>query len=272
MEAVCETRSGPAGEFHPRDRGASPPAYLHIANTIAERLASGLYRAGARLPSEAQFREEFGVSHMTVRRALGVLTEKGLISATKGSGTFARSFDLGDSTFSLRQIIEEGADAPLAVRLLSASTIAANNRIAAVFDLPPGESVVYLRQLVLKGDTPAMYHREYVLSDAHRPFVEVLLQSTSLHGLLGAGEGEGFPRGTVALRATALGRAAARILGEPPGAPALCVEHLFRDTADRPLSWGYFLLRADLFKLQSWLGPGRPDDETDPEIPRRYQR
>jgi len=269
METACATRSGPGGEFCARDRGTSLPAYLRIADTIAGRLASGVYRAGARLPSEAQFRGEFGVSHMTVRRALSVLTERGLISATKGSGTFARTFGLADSTFSLRQLVEECADGPLAVRLLSASTIAANSRIAAVFDLPPGESVVYLRQLVLRGETPAMYHREYVLPDATRPFLELLLQSASLHGLLGGGEAEGFPRGTVTLHATSLGRAAARILDEPPGAPALCVQHLFRDAADRPLSWGYFLLRADLFKLQSFLGAGRPDDETRSTTPRR---
>lgn len=270
METVRRTGSVPEGTVRIGNRKISPPVYLHIADTIAGRLASGAYQAGAQLPSEAQFRREFGVSHMTVRRALSVLTERGLISATKGRGTFARTFDLGDSAFLLRQLMEQCAGSRLTVRLLSASTIAANDRIAAMVDLPPGESVVHLRQLVLSDDTPAVYHREYVPYDAARPLVELLIRSTSLHGLFGDVAAEGFPRGTVTLHATALGRAPARILDEPPGAPALRVEHLFRDAADRPLSWGYFLLRADLFRLRSYLGAGRPDDGTHSTTPRRY--
>lgn len=265
METVHGIESEPSrrsGCWSPQtQREMPPPAYLHIATTISDRLARGVYQTGGQLPSESQFCSEFGVSHMTVRRALGILAEKGLVSTVKGRGTFARALDLGDSVFSLRQLIDKHVDGPVEVQLLSAAQITANARVATMLLVPPGDPIVYLRHLVLSGGTPAIYHREHVVPDPERSFIDVLLQSVSLHGLFQAAtaEGEGFPRGRITLRATTLGRAAARLFGEPPEAPALCVEHLFQDMRGRPVSWGYFLLRADLFRLQSILGPEIPD-------------
>jgi len=65
------------------DEGALP-AYLHIAQTLAERLNSGVYAAGSRLPSGSELQAEFGVSPMTVRRALSLLEQQGLVTGVKG--------------------------------------------------------------------------------------------------------------------------------------------------------------------------------------------
>lgn len=66
--------------------------------TLYRRLADRLRRAiydndlppGAQLPTEAQLMEQHSVSRATVRLALGVLTNEGLITATPGRGTFVR--------------------------------------------------------------------------------------------------------------------------------------------------------------------------------------
>jgi GntR family transcriptional regulator len=234
---------------------AKLPSYLRIVNTVSERIVSGAYAPGSRLPSESQFCTEFGVSPMTLRRALTILIDQGLISTEKGRGTFARSRDLTDSSFRLEHADGGWFDDSTEVRLLSASTTKASERVATMLAIAPGDRVVYLRRLVLQDKSPAMYHVEYVVFDAHRPLVESQLQLTSLHGLLEAGRGRRFPRGQVTLRALSLSAEAARVLGEPPGAPALCLEHVFEDTARRPVSWGWFLLRADLFQLRARSAP-----------------
>lgn len=90
------------------------------------------------------------------------------------------------------------------VRLLSASTTRASDRVAEKLRIDLGSRVVYLRRLVLKNDRPAMYHVEYVVFDARRPLVESQLQLTSSSGLLEGARGRGFPRGIVTLRALSL--------------------------------------------------------------------
>ncbi|MBN1629329.1 MAG: GntR family transcriptional regulator [Thermoleophilia bacterium] len=240
---------------------ASPPAYAYIADTISARLASGFYHTGSRLPSVSQFCAEFGVSHMTMRRALTILIDKGLISAERGRGTFARAFDLADSVFTLRQFAGDYLDDSAEVRLLSASMARAGRQAAAALAVSVGSRVIDLRHSVLVGGAPAIYHWEYLLCDPCEPLVERLLGSTSLHGLLHESEGAGFPRGRITLRASILGAAAGRVLGRPPQTPGLHIEHLFQDNAGRPVGWGGFVLRADLFALQAHLGPDASQEE-----------
>lgn len=66
-------------------------AYVRVAEDIAARIASGELAAGARLRSERDLAEHYGVSYGTVRRATGVLRDRGLIVTIHGRGTFVAS-------------------------------------------------------------------------------------------------------------------------------------------------------------------------------------
>ena len=136
---------------------------------------------------------------MTVRRALTILENQGLISGEKGRGMFARSLDLSDSTFRLDSPTGEWLDESAEIRLLSASMTRADEKVAAMLHVPPGERVIYLRRLVLYEGSPAMYHTEYITYDPRRPFVESQLQLTSLHAFLDSGRAQRFPRGELTL-------------------------------------------------------------------------
>lgn len=65
--------------------------YHDIANALRQRVQSGGLTAGRLLPSESALSHEFGVSRVTVRRALDVLREEGLVSARQGFGWFVSS-------------------------------------------------------------------------------------------------------------------------------------------------------------------------------------
>lgn len=65
-------------------------AYAQIAETLRERLASGDFPPGSRLPSEAALCTEFSVARNTLRRALAALEEDGLIEVLPGMGRVVR--------------------------------------------------------------------------------------------------------------------------------------------------------------------------------------
>lgn len=64
------------------------PLYERIATDLIERIASGTLSPGARLPSEAELQEEFGVSRVTIRQALEILGENGLIERYRRRGSY----------------------------------------------------------------------------------------------------------------------------------------------------------------------------------------
>lgn len=73
------------------DRDAESSAYRQIAKDVRDRITSGDLRGKRRLPSEKDLQFEYGVARDTIRRAIAVLTDLGLVRAVKGRGTFIRS-------------------------------------------------------------------------------------------------------------------------------------------------------------------------------------
>lgn len=65
-------------------------AYVRVADDIAARIDSGELADGARLRSERELAEYYEVAYGTVRRAMAVLRERGLIETIHGRGTFVR--------------------------------------------------------------------------------------------------------------------------------------------------------------------------------------
>jgi GntR family transcriptional regulator len=61
-----------------------------VAKDIAARIASGELPSGTRLRSERDLAEHYGRSYGTVRKAMAVLRERGLIESVHGRGTFVK--------------------------------------------------------------------------------------------------------------------------------------------------------------------------------------
>ncbi len=68
------------------NRASTRHAYQQVADTIAARIAAGQYPS--KLPAERGLAEEFGVSYLTMRRAMAILRKRGLIESIHGRGTF----------------------------------------------------------------------------------------------------------------------------------------------------------------------------------------
>lgn len=238
-------------------RPAPVPPYIQIAQTLADQIAGGDYAPGSRLPSGARLCERFGVSSMTLRRALVVLEDQGLVYGVKGSGTFVKSLNLSEPDFRLDPVVDVGLDEPADTCLLSVTMTRADARSAKVLGVSVGTRLVHFRRLVHRNGTPAMYHNEYILYDPMRPLVESQLQLTALESLLEADRAQRFYNGELIISAVLLDAESATILSRQEGDPALSLEHIFFDSEDRPVSYGSFLLRSDLFRLRSRPGTAR---------------
>lgn len=64
------------------------PRYVQVASVLRRRVESGVWLVGGRLPSIEAMEGEFGVARVTVRQALDMLREEGLIESRQGRGTF----------------------------------------------------------------------------------------------------------------------------------------------------------------------------------------
>ena len=70
------------------DHDAAEFPYLQLARILRARVEYGQYPAGRKIPPLLDLQAEFGLSSMTVRRAVGVLVDEGLLLRVPGRGTF----------------------------------------------------------------------------------------------------------------------------------------------------------------------------------------
>src|SRR5438270_775114 len=72
------------------------PKYRHVKQVVLARIADGTWRPGSLLPAEPELCREFGVSRITVRKAIGDLVHEGKIHTVQGKGTFVTAPKLGE--------------------------------------------------------------------------------------------------------------------------------------------------------------------------------
>ena len=69
-------------------RQDASPLYMQLKNSLTEAIQSGRYAPGDPVPTETQLCAQYGVSRITVRRAISELQDEGLLEKRHGKGTF----------------------------------------------------------------------------------------------------------------------------------------------------------------------------------------
>lgn len=77
----------PAEVFSGLDRDGATPLYAQVAERFEALIADGTLPSGGRLENEIAMGERFGLSRPTMRRAIQVLVDKGLLVRRRGVGT-----------------------------------------------------------------------------------------------------------------------------------------------------------------------------------------
>lgn len=237
------------------DRQSHQPAYIQICNSLKNQIAKGVFLPGSRLPSESKLCRRHQVSPMTVRRSIKILIDQGIVSTIQGSGTFVKAPDLSRVTFSLDDFYNIFKDQQRTnIKLLEVRTMKADSNAAARLHVKEKQRIILLRRVLIRDGDPIIYHRELLIYDPERPIIEAELEITTLHGLF-VGNGQTFiKRGDLTIEATVLNQKQAALLNSTALQPAFRLEHLFYDFDEKPLSWGQFICRGDLFRFKTTVG------------------
>lgn len=233
------------------------PKYLRIHGEMRDRISSGQWAAGSPLPSQQELAAQFGVSIMTLRQALQLLSDEGLIQARHGSGTYVSAryaYDLGHLRSFADDLARQGA--AVTTRVLAAGVVTPPADVAARLAAPAG--VLRLRRLRLSAGRPVIVQTSYlpaVLADV------VTLDELARRGLYDilAGNGLAVSRATETIVPVTLGPDDARDLARPQASPALLSHRVSFTAADLPVIDDHALLPGDSFAVTADRSPERLD-------------
>jgi GntR family phosphonate transport system transcriptional regulator len=135
---------------------AGGPLWRRIASEVTSDIQTGVYGPGDRLPTETELAERFGVNRHTVRRAVGLLQDEGLVRIEQGRGTFVQE-DIVEYPISSRtrfsEIIKRQARSPSG-QLLRAVRMPASETVAAGLAIEVGAPVALIETLGFVDNIP----------------------------------------------------------------------------------------------------------------------
>lgn len=132
------------------------PLWRQIAEQLRSAIASGAFKPGEALPSEAEINLTFGVSRTTARASLDRLRQEGLISRQSGRGSIVLESRVEQPVNQLASFSEDmrrrGMKASYAT--FTAAETTTTGEVAAALDIDPGTPAFCVRRLLLANDEP----------------------------------------------------------------------------------------------------------------------
>lgn len=118
----------------------TPPRYQQIKDDLLARIRAGEWKVGDAIPPEEGLARDFGVARMTVNRALRELTDAGVLTRTRGAGTFVAPPRVEAPLLEIRNIAEDIAARghTHTAELVSLARGQAEGALADAFALPVG--------------------------------------------------------------------------------------------------------------------------------------
>ncbi|MEV0527069.1 GntR family transcriptional regulator [Streptomyces sp. NPDC050439] len=210
--------------------------YASIAGELRQQITTGMFSAGDQLPAESELTKLFGASRPTIRDALSVLENEGLIMRLHGRGNFVRHTS-GQITYAADSLSRERRAAVNAAIEVNVSTkeTAAGKELASLLRTPPATALIEYAFLSHHMKFPYALARVYVPCDVARVDVPRASGSPLGEDVLDLLEKAGVHVASSASRVTARlpDPEEAWALRIGAGTPVLGIERVSTDSAGR---------------------------------------
>lgn len=192
------------------------PLYAQIVEYLRKDIAANVFGRNGRIPTEAELSEKYGVSRITVRRAVDELVSQGLVEKKQGKGTFvtaprfSRRLDSGPLSFS--EMCYANGLVPGAKILETGIVVPKSATVRQQLHLMEGESAVYISRLRTGSGRPLAYEESYYPME-YSDLLSIDLENMSIYRYLREVRGIELKSTTIRLNITKADAKMAKILG-----------------------------------------------------------
>ncbi len=267
-----EAEKTPGADAAPRPEAAVPlreagtGQLLHelLAKLLRGRIISGEWPAGSRIMSEHALMERYGVSRGTVRRAIGMLVDEGLLVQRKGKGTFVTRSGVahpgGARPLSFAHALKEQGLA-FKTQVLAKEVLPAPAEVAQELGLETGEPVLFMRRVRTVEGRAIVCQESWENLGACPGLADSDFTKESLFDAVERCSGHEIALSNMRSSATCAGKEHGGYLALPAEAPVLLLEQTISLDNHVPIEWSLTWLRSD----QSLMGVALQDEMKRPQ-------
>ena len=232
---------------------SATPLYQQVANDLHEAIVNDVYHVGARVPTETELSRLYDVSRITIRKAIEMLVEEGLLTKRQGKGTFVQESHRAPMVLDDRRTALNGFSASCRQNGLEPGSTPLRREVV---DVPPaareffGENarLIAIDRVCTADETPIMIDHCLFAREGHEFLETAELENASLFDLIRNATGQCPHRDSAQMLSIQLAdEQAAHTLSVPVGEPLFSLEGLYRDQDGNPLYAGKQLIIASRY-------------------------
>lgn len=162
------------------------PLYEQLEDEIRNHIISGKYSYGKKIPSEKTLVEKFGISRVTVRKAIDNLCKDGLLEKKQGKGTFVKSVkikDRLDSIHGFTDSLNKNGRWPRKI-IIEKSYKTPDEKTREELKINLDDSIIYLKRVLLDGGSPYMIDESYYSAKQFPGLFDKINNRSSIYKIL----------------------------------------------------------------------------------------
>lgn len=229
----------------------SIPLYVQITEGLIAQIESGALCPGEQLPPERELSENFGVTRMTLRRALRVLEVQGLIIRKHGIGTFIAEPKIDrkmEVVFRFSSDMQQRGFKPQ-TKLINFEQIMAESSMAKDLMVPISAQIYSILRLRSINNEPVMLE-SYLIPVARFPELDQYdLENRSIYEILEDEYGVSIARARQSFEPVVATDFEAKLLNIPVGDALMMEKRLSYDAHNLPIEIGKDRYRGDRFRF-----------------------
>jgi GntR family frlABCD operon transcriptional regulator len=225
----------------------STPLYEQLKQTIVGTIMEGEYAYGDRLPGELDLATTYGVSRITVRRALSELADEGYLESKQGRGTFVQYRHINRQMRSFGGFSETTRDAikNKKTRILSKMIVEADLNLADKLQVEPGTRLLHLKRVMSDDEVPYLLDNAWFLESLYPGLIDEIRDNVSTFELAKQKYGIVFAKAFKTISVMRAGTEHAELLKCMPGDPLFSITKVIRDPADVPVHYSHYFVMGD---------------------------
>lgn len=148
------------------NRNSILPLYYQLAQNLRIQIKSNYFKSGQKIPSERNLMDQYKVSRNTVRQAVDILVQEGLLHRDHGYGTYVSNletiFHYKLNNFIENNTLLERAGYKPSFNTLSTSEVIPDDTLCKKLNISPSDRVVRFTKLFFGNKQPAMFTEDFV--------------------------------------------------------------------------------------------------------------
>ncbi len=227
------------------------PIYHQLVQQIKQKIENGEYKPGDVLPSEMKLCDALSVSRMTVKQAMDILANEGVIYRKKGIGTFISETKIDQTLSKLTNFSLDMTSKGMVPgsRTLHVEVCAPTRELAEIFGFTGNEKILYLERLRLANALPMALEHAFLRYDMCAAIERYDLNNRSLYEALYELCGIRMVRARQEIELGACSLEESRVLGVSVGFPVFSLQRKTYDERDVLVEYTESKYRSDRYKF-----------------------